>query len=122
MLTLRAIENGSQYRSYLEKNDYYSKGERVVGQWRGKGAELLGLSGEVTQDQFEAVRHGQDPKTGEKLRQRDSADRTAADGSKQSTGRSLYDLTVSAPKDVSIMAGPGGDERLIAAHDKACQA
>ena len=122
MLTLRAIEDGSNYaKNHLSQNDYYSEGERVIGQWRGKGAELVGLSGEVTNEQFEAVRQGLDPTTGEKLRQRESADRIAADGSKQSTGRSLYDLTVSAPKSVSVMAILGGDERLIKAHDDACQ-
>jgi len=42
-----------------------------------------------------------------------------ASGSEQSKGRSLYDLTFSAPKSVSIQALVGGDERLIAAHDKA---
>ncbi|MGK5643508.1 relaxase domain-containing protein, partial [Streptomyces sp. URMC 126] len=53
------------------------------------------------------------------LRQRHSADRLAQDGTTQSKGRSLYDFTMSAPKSVSIMAGPGGDERLLEAHDKA---
>jgi phage protein U len=32
---------------YLSANDYYAQGERVTGQWLGKGAESLGLSGEV---------------------------------------------------------------------------
>ncbi len=41
------------------------------------------------------------------------------DGSEQSKGRSFYDLTFSAPKSVSVQALVGGDERLVAAHDKA---
>lgn len=41
------------------------------------------------------------------------------DGSEQSKGRSLYDLTFSAPKSVSIQALVGSDERLVTAHDKA---
>ena len=28
---------------HLEHSDYYEEGERVVGEWRGRGAELLGL-------------------------------------------------------------------------------
>jgi len=80
---------------------------------------LLGLSGEVTRKQFEAVREGLHPETGEFLRPRHGADRTCANGSEQSKGRSLYDLTFSAPKSISIQALVGGDERLIAAHDKA---
>jgi conjugative relaxase-like TrwC/TraI family protein len=42
-----------------------------------------------------------------------------ADGNEQSKARSLYDLTFSAPKSVSVQAMVGGDERLVAAHDRA---
>ncbi len=122
MLTVCAMSDGAGYaKRYLEQDDYYAEGERVVGRWQGKGAELLDLAGEVAHEDFEALRVGHDPKTGEKLRQRESADRYSADGSKQSAGRSLYDLTFSAPKSVSVMSGPGGDERLVAAHDKVVQ-
>ena len=104
---------------HLEHSDYYAEGERVIGQWYGRGAELLGLSGEVVSDQFEAVRQGIDPQTGVFLRQRQSADRIAADGTTQSHGRNLYDFTISAPKSVSLMAQLGGDERLLQAHQDA---
>ncbi|HLH01113.1 MAG TPA: MobF family relaxase [Bryobacteraceae bacterium] len=120
MLTIRAMSNGQGYSArHLEHSDYYAEGERVIGQWQGRGAELLGLSGDVRSDQFEAVRQGIDPQTGEFLRQRQSADRVAADGTTQSHGRNLYDFTISAPKSVSIMAELGGDDRLIQAHQKA---
>src|SRR5579859_5761110 len=109
MLTIRAMSNGQGYSArHLEHSDYYAEGERVVGQWEGRGAKLLGLSGEVKSDQFEAIRQGLDPETGEFLRQRQSADRVAADGSTRSRGRNLYDFTISAPKSVSIMVGVGG--------------
>ena len=85
----------------------------------GRGAELLGLKGEVTSEDFEAVRQGLDPQTGEFLRQRHSADRIASNGVEQSKARSLYDMTFSAPKSVSVMAIVGGDERLVAAHETA---
>ena len=104
---------------HLEHSDYYDEHHRVQGEWHGRGAELLGLRGEVKQAQFEAVREGLHPETGEFLRPRHSADRMGADGNEQSKGRSLYDLTFSAPKSVSIQALAGGDEPLIAAHDKA---
>jgi len=58
------------------------------------------------------VREGLHPETGEFLRPRHSADRISLDGSEQSKGRSLYDLTFSAPKSISIQALVGGDERL----------
>jgi conjugative relaxase-like TrwC/TraI family protein len=118
MLTIRAMSDGQGYSArHLEHSDYYAEGERVTGQWQGRGGDLLGLSGEVTSPQFEAIREGLDPHTGEFLRQRQSADRVAADGSTQSRGRNLYDFTISAPKSVSIMAALGGDARLNQAHE-----
>jgi conjugative relaxase-like TrwC/TraI family protein len=114
------MTDGAGYaQRHLEHSDYYDEGRRVQGEWHGQGAELLGLRGEVARNQFEAVREGLHPESGEFLRPRHSADRTGEDGSEQSKGRSLYDLTFSAPKSVSIQALVGGDERLIAAHDKA---
>ena len=114
------MTGGAGYaQRHLEHSDYYDEGCRVQGEWHGQGAELLGLRGEVTQEQFEAVREGLHPETGEFLRPRHSADRLDANGSEQSKGRSLYDLTFSAPKSISIQALVGGDERLIEAHDKA---
>ena len=114
------MTGGAGYaQRHLEHSDYYDEGRRVQGEWHGQGAELLGLRGEVTREQFEAVREGLHPETGEFLRPRHSADRIDANGSEQSKGRSLYDLTFSAPKSISIQALVGGDERLIAAHDKA---
>jgi conjugative relaxase-like TrwC/TraI family protein len=122
MLTIRAMSDGTGYSArHLQHSDYYAEGERVTGQWQGRGAELLGLAGEVQSEQFEALRQGLDPQSGEFLRQRHSADRTAADGTTQSRGRNLYDFTISAPKSVSIMAQPGGDAGLTEAHRKAVQ-
>jgi len=114
------MTGGAGYaQRHLEHSDYYDEHRRVQGEWQGRGAELLGLSGNVSRDQFEAVREGLHPDTGEFLRPRHSADRTSGDGSEQSKARSLYDLTFSAPKSVSIQAMVGGDERLIDAHDRA---
>ena len=81
MLTIRAMSDGKGYASrHLDQSDYYAEGERVVGHWHGRGGELLGLSGPVKSEDFEAVRQGLAPTTGEFLRQRHSADRVAADG------------------------------------------
>ena len=122
MLTIRAMSDGTGYSArHLEHSDYYAEGERVVGQWQGRGAELLGLSGDVESQQFEALRQSLHPATGEFLRQRHSTDRIAVDGTTQSRGRNLYDFTISAPKSVSVMAALGGDERLVEAHRKAVQ-
>ena len=104
---------------HLQQSDYYDQNRNVEGHWQGRGAELLGLKGEVTSQDFEAVRQGLDPRTGEFLRQRNSADRIASDGAEQSKARSLYDMTFSAPKSVSVMAIVGCDERLVGAHETA---
>ena len=120
MLTIRAMSDGKGYSArHLEHSDYYAEGQRVTGRWCGRGAELLGLQDDVQQKDFEALREGFDPGTGVFLRQRQSADRTGADGEVQSHGRHLYDFTLSAPKSVSIMAIVGGDQRLVEAHKRA---
>ncbi len=120
MLTIRAMSDGKGYSSrHLEHGDYYAEGERVLGYWQGRGAELLGLAGEIKPEEFESLRQGLDPRTGKFLRQRKSADRVMPDGTVQSHGRNLYDFTISTPKSVSVMANLGGDKRLIAAHEKA---
>jgi conjugative relaxase-like TrwC/TraI family protein len=120
MLTIRAMSDGKGYSTnHLEHSDYYSEHELVIGQWHGRGAELLGLSGEVKPEDFESVRQACHPETGEFLRQRQSANRVSPDGKIQSQGRALYDFTISAPKSVSILATLGGDTRLLQAHQNA---
>jgi hypothetical protein len=69
MLTIRAMSDGQGYSSkHLEHSDYYAEGERVMGQWRGHGAELLGLSGEVKSKEFEFLRQACHPETGVSVR------------------------------------------------------
>ena len=118
MLTIKAMTGGETYAAHhLSNNDYYSVGETVTGRWMGRGAQMLGLTGEVTLEQFDAVRLGLDPSTGEFLRPRQSADRFDEDGKRKATARNLYDFTISAPKAVSVQAIE--DPRLITAHHRA---
>ena len=64
MLTIRAMSDGKGYSSrHLEHSDYYAEGERVVGRWMGRGAEMLGLRGAVRGEDFETLRQGLDPRT-----------------------------------------------------------
>ncbi len=58
---------------HLEHRDYYDEERRVQGEWHGHGAELLDLRGEVTREQFVAIREGLDPESGEFIRPRRSA-------------------------------------------------
>ena len=122
MLTIRVMRNGSGYaEKHLERNDYYAEGEKAVsGQWFGIGAEKLGLKGDVQLEQFERIRRGLDPETGEQLRQRISTLENRAD--KEKHGRAFYDMVLSAPKSVSLMAQLTGDTRLTEAHNRAVMA
>ncbi len=123
MLTIRAMTGGAGYaQKHLEHSDYFDQNRTVQGEWHGRGAELLGLNGTVTHMQFEAIREGRHHETGEFLRPRQSADRLGTDGEVESKARSLYDLTLSAPKSVSVQALVGGDERLLEAHRHAVSA
>jgi conjugative relaxase-like TrwC/TraI family protein len=121
MLTICALSGGGTYATYasqrLSTNDYFAEGERIQGHWMGRGAELLGLKGEVTMEQFDAIRQGLHPETKEFLRPRQNVNRFDKDGERLSSARSLYDFTVSAPKSVSVQALI--DPRLREAHQQA---
>ena len=79
----------------------------------GQGAQALGLSGTVDQRRFAELLDGRiDEHT--QLRRT-----TPSEARKERLG---YDLTFSAPKGVSLQALVHGDERIIAAHDKAVAA
>ena len=120
MLTIRAMSDGKGYSTrHLQHSDYYAEGERVVGKWMGRGAQMLGLKRAVQDQDFETLRQGLDPRTGEFIRQRQGSDRVGKDGATQSQARHLYDFTFSAPKSVSVMAILGGDTRLREAHAEA---
>ena len=121
MLTIRAMSNGQGYSArHLEHSDYYAEGERVIGQWHGRGAEMLGLSGEVVSEQFEAVRQGIDPNTGEFLRQRQSADRICEPMAPPKATDAISTTSPSPrPNPFPSWLSLGGDDRLIEAHQKA---
>jgi len=103
-----ALTSSAQAASYYEADDYYSEGGVSPSEWQGQGAEALGLSGEVDHDQFRELLDGR--VVGEQLG-------TFRDG--QLEHRPGWDVTLSAPKSVSIMAEVAGDRRLIAAHGEA---
>jgi conjugative relaxase-like TrwC/TraI family protein len=111
MLSIRAMAHGDGYLNYLEKES--------PGQWVGTGAKILKLDGEVSKDDFHSVRKGLHPETQEKLRIRNVVDRIYNKpwGQEIYKARELYDLTISAPKSVSIMSM--FDERISEAHQYA---
>jgi TrwC relaxase len=61
VLTIRAMAGGEGYaQRHLQQSDYYDRKRTVEGQWHGRGAELLGLSGKVSSEDFELLRQGLD--------------------------------------------------------------
>lgn len=114
MITVGVIRNGGTYLSqHLRKNDYWAEGEKqVYGQWIGQGAMLLGLEGAVTDAPFEALRANRDWQTGKRLTAR----------ANKKTRMALFDIQISAPKDVSVLAMVGGDERVREAFVESVQA
>ncbi len=113
--SIGAVVSPAQCASYFERDDYYAKDDpnhRSASAWRGRGAEDLGLSGPVDPDTLRAVLEGHVPDgSGRRL------GRPGKDGSfHHRPGR---DLTLSAPKSVSLLAYVGGDARAIWAHEVA---
>ena len=106
--TVSGLTSSAQAASYYEADDYYAQGGQSPSSWEGKAADDLGLEGEVDRDTFRALLDG-------KIAGRQLG--TMRDG--QLEHRPGWDLTLSAPKSVSIMALVAGDKRLIAAHGAA---
>ena len=107
---LSAAQAETYYEEKYVHDDYYSEEQRVVGQWFGRGAKALGLSGEVASDDFRAVLRGQRPSTSEVL---------VHNANGRSERRAGWDATFNAPKSVSIQALVGGDTQLAEAHQRA---
>ena len=113
--SIGALVAPAQCIAYFERDDYYAKDDpshRESSIWRGRGAEDLGLMGPVDPDTLRSVLEGVVPDgSGRRL------GRPGKDGSfHHRPGR---DLTLSAPKSVSLLAYVGGDGRAIRAHEVA---
>lgn len=102
MIRVNEIPNSTAAKAYYQaKNaDYYLEGHEQPAYWHGKVAEMLGLSGHVSIEDFHALCDNLHPRTGETL--------TAARG----TRRVGYDFTFSVPKSVSVAYALGQDDRL----------
>jgi conjugative relaxase-like TrwC/TraI family protein len=107
---LSAAQAETYYEEKYVHDDYYSEEQRVVGEWFGRAAAALGLSGEVASEDFRAVLRGQRPSNGEALVH-------IANG--RTERRAGWDATFNAPKSVSIQALVGGDAELAEAHRRA---
>ncbi len=96
------------YDSHFSTGDYYESEGKTPGIWYGKGAEALGLKGDVSKKDFLSLAKNQHPGTGEQLTDHMQKNRRVA-----------QDFCISPPKSVSIEALIHGDKRIIQAHDLA---
>ena len=98
---------------YFERDGYYAKNDpehRRASFWHGRAAEAARLRGHVRPKRFEEVLAGHVPHTGIRLgRKRDGAHQH----------RPGYDITLSAPKSVSVEGLVFGEKRVVRAHDEA---
>lgn len=114
MITVYDSKSGEGAKAYffsgLIHGDYHTEGQERVGDWWGKGAELLGLSGKVTSRQFCRLADNQHPFNAERLTLRNDLDRRAG-----------YDLTFSPCKSFSVASIMLGDVRLSRALDESAK-
>lgn len=125
MLTISKPLSAGQARSYHAeefgngRDNYYTQGKQIVGEWLGRLAEEWGLKGEVRDEQFHRLSEGQHPISGEQLvRHQSPREYVNEQGEKIKTmeHRAGWDATFSAPKSVSLTALVGNDDRVREAH------
>ena len=127
MLTISNPLSASQAQAYHAeefsnaRENYYTQGDQIHGEWHGKLAAEWGLKGEVREEHFQRLSEGQHPITGEQLvRHRTAREYMNERGEKVRAmeHRAGWDATFSAPKSVSLTALVGGDERVGQAHQE----
>src|SRR5215471_14139164 len=73
MLTISKPLSAAQAESYHKEefanaeSNYYSEGDRIIGEWHGKLADQWSVRGEVKGEQFSRLANGQHPITGGQL-------------------------------------------------------
>lgn len=107
MLRIIQQTSSAQARSYYSTADYFTEGQELQGVWRGKGAEMLGLSGPIQQHDWDSLCENRDPRTGNQL--------TARQNDQRRVG---WDFNFSVPKSVSLLYGLSNDDRILDAFAK----
>ena len=95
MLRIHQIANAANAKAYYTTSDYFLD---TPGEWIGKGAELLGLSGRCEQKHFDALCDNVNPMNGRPL--------TVLTRDGRRTG---WDFNFNATKSVSIARELTGD-------------
>ena len=108
--SLKTLSSASSTAHYFENDrSYYVDGD-AGDRWFGKGAKDLKLRGRVDLEDFETVLRGEVPGTDITLGRIVDGERVHRPG---------FDLTISAPKSVSVAALVLQDEAIFKAHDTA---
>ena len=105
MFRMNSRESAASAKAYYTeeaRQDYYSEGQEILGNWGGKGAERLGLSGTVDRESFISLCDNLIPGTQNNLTPRTRTARTCG-----------YDLNFHCPKSVSVVHAWNGDERMV---------
>lgn len=107
MLSVANVRTAGGAANYFAADNYYTRADADrSGEWLGKGAQKLGLEGQVEARQFEAVLKGLLP-DGSRV------------GSDNRVHRAGTDLTFSMPKSWSLLALVGRDKRILDAYSAA---
>lgn len=105
---LRIVQSISQaaaksyYVQGLSREDYYSQGQEITGDWGGKAAAMLRLSGQVDKAAFDALCDNINPATGGRLTPHTKSERRVG-----------YDFNFHCPKSVSAVYALTGDENIL---------
>ncbi len=103
MLRMTPNNSSARAKTYYTLADYYLEdAQELAGEWRGKGAELLGLSGTVQKTEWDRLCDNEHPTTGEPLTLRQKSNRRVG-----------YDFTFDVPKSYSLLYSLTEDERLL---------
>ena len=114
--TVVVVRSSGKAVIYYERDGYYARNDpehRQASFWYGDAAKALGLRAHVHPSRFEAVLSGYVPGTDLRLGRMREGEHEHRPG---------WDITLSAPKSVSLEALVMGDRRVIRAHDEAVRA
>lgn len=115
MLSMSNVTSVASAASYYAEDNYYSQDEnQAMSEWAGKGSVALGLEGAVDPHEFAKVLSGD--VGGEQLGRIIGK---GPDGQLEREHRPGFDVTLSAPKSVSLMAEVEGKSEVRAAHEAA---
>jgi conjugative relaxase-like TrwC/TraI family protein len=114
MIRMIQSTSAAQAKEYfseaLAQTDYYLNDQELAGNFHGKIAVQLGITGKATKDVFHALCENQHPVTGEALTPRKKDNRT--------TG---YDINFHCPKSVSLLHVLVDDGHILNAFDESVQ-